>query len=82
MQKDGAGYFNRVCRAWQRTSGMEVAVPGVRRTEGWEKDEGGIVRRGPEEAQSKSAGRGTGTGSGVWYVRDEWACNRKTRHLR
>ena len=29
------------------------------------------MRRGLEEAQSKSAGRRTGTGSEVWYIRDE-----------
>ncbi|MDY6857245.1 MAG: hypothetical protein SWO11_21590 [Thermodesulfobacteriota bacterium] len=38
------------------------------------------MRRGLEEAQSKSAGRRTGTGSEVWYIRDEWARDHKVLH--
>ncbi|MDY6857246.1 MAG: hypothetical protein SWO11_21595 [Thermodesulfobacteriota bacterium] len=30
----GAGYLNRVCRAWHRTSEVRVLVPGVRGAEG------------------------------------------------
>ncbi len=52
----------RVCRAWHRTCEVKVLTPGVNGAEGKEKGKGVVVRRGLEEAQSKSAGRRTETG--------------------
>jgi hypothetical protein len=46
-----------VCRAWHRTYGVKVPVPGFRGAEGKEKGKGVVVRRGLEEAQSETAGR-------------------------
>ncbi len=54
--------FGRVCRAWHIAYEVKVLVPGVRGAEAKEKGKGVVVRRGLEEAQSKSAGRRTGTG--------------------
>ena len=47
----------RVCRAWHRAYEVKVLVPGISGAEGKEKGKGVVVRRGLEEAQSKSAGR-------------------------
>ncbi len=57
-----AADFDRVCRAWHRTCEVKVLTPGVNGAEGKEKGKGVVVRRGLEEAQSKSAGRRTETG--------------------
>ena len=61
-----ARHWRRVCRTWHRTSGVQVPVPSVRAAEGEEKGKGVTARWGPEEAQSKDAGRRTGTGYEVW----------------
>ncbi|OGW36462.1 MAG: hypothetical protein A2Y97_08500 [Nitrospirae bacterium RBG_13_39_12] len=54
--------FGRVCQAWHRACEVKVLTPGISGAEGKEKGKGVTVRRGLEEAQSKSAGRRTGTG--------------------
>ena len=73
-------YAWRVCRAWHRTYGVKVPMPGFRGAEGKEKGKGVIVRWGLEEAQSKSAGRRTGTGYEVWYAWGEWARDHEALH--
>jgi hypothetical protein len=75
-----AAHSGRVCRAWHRTCEVKVLTPGVSGAEGKEKGRGVIVRWGPEEAQSKSAGRRTETGYEVWYVRGERARDREALH--
>jgi predicted Zn-ribbon and HTH transcriptional regulator len=70
----------RVCRAWHRTYGVKVPVPGFSGAEGKEKGNGVVARRGLKEAQSETAGRRTGTGSEVWYTRDERARDREVLH--
>jgi hypothetical protein len=52
-----SAFSMRVCRAWHRTYGVKVPVPGFRGAEGKEKGKGVVVRRGLEEAQSETAGR-------------------------
>jgi hypothetical protein len=74
--------LHRVCQAWHRACGVEVPTPGVRGAEGEEKGKGVIVRRRPEEAQSKGTGRRTGTGSEVWYTWDELARASEVLHPR
>ena len=59
---------------------MKVLLPGVRGAEGKEKGKGVAVRRGQEEAQSKSAGRRTETGYEVWHARDQWARDHEVLH--
>ena len=75
--------LRRVCRAWHRTSGVEVPpspTPGISGAEGQEKGKGVVVRRGLKEAQSESAGRRTETGYEVWYIRGEWARDHEALH--
>jgi hypothetical protein len=59
---------------------VKVPVPGFSGAEGKEKGKGVTARWGPEEAQSKTAGRRTGTGYEVWYIRDERARDREVLH--
>ncbi len=40
--------FKRVCRTWHRAGEVKMLVPGVRGSEGREKDKGVVVRRGSE----------------------------------
>jgi hypothetical protein len=77
-----AGEFERVCRTWHRTNGVQVPMPGVSAAEGEEKGQGVTARWGLEEAPSKDAGRRTGTGYEVWYTRDERARDREVLHAR
>jgi len=79
-KKPRAADFSRVCRAWHRTSGVEVPTPGISGAEGQEKGKGVVARRGLKEAQSESAGRRTGTGYEVWYIRGEWARDHEALH--
>ena len=51
-----AGYRERVCQAWHRSSGVQVPVPGNRGAEGKEKGKGVTARWGLKEAQSKMRG--------------------------
>ena len=72
----------RVCRAWHRTHGVQVPVPGVSAAEGEEKGKGVTARWGLEEAHSNEVGRRTGTGYEGWYSRDEQARDREVLQAR
>ena len=60
--------------------GVKVSCPGVCGAGGHGKRTGVTVRWGLKEAWNEGAGRGIRTGPEVWYVRDEWARDRKARH--
>ena len=62
-----------MCRAWHRTSEVNVRVPGVGGAEGEAEGKGVAARRGLKAAPSTRAGRRTGTGEEVWHARGEGA---------